>query len=292
MKQILKKTAVAAALTMAFTSAAFAQATLTNGSMTVGIDASGNIRSSGGDGTPGLSYNGNEFINLGTPSSWYALSTGGTVYAQYGSNPLGATTSPSGPTAATTLAVGGLNVSMTSVLTAPNKMSTMVTLTNAAGGVGDISGVRWGVGFDPDQGVPNGDGFETYNVIQGQGGSAAVLAGVASNTNLAITLSNTTLGGANDVRAYINDVPFADCCSAVNPAFAFANAQSVGYGAFEDASISLSYDVGTVADNSSVTFGYEYTISAIPEPETYALLLAGLGLMGFVARRRRNSLAA
>lgn len=30
-------------------------------------------------------------------------------------------------------------------------------------------------------------------------------------------------------------------------------------------------------------------VSAVPEPETYALLLAGLGLMGFVARRRRAS---
>jgi hypothetical protein len=30
----------------------------------------------------------------------------------------------------------------------------------------------------------------------------------------------------------------------------------------------------------------------IPEPETYMMLLAGLGLMGFVARRRQRSLAA
>ena len=29
-------------------------------------------------------------------------------------------------------------------------------------------------------------------------------------------------------------------------------------------------------------------ISAVPEPETYAMLLAGLGLLGFSARRRRN----
>lgn len=29
-------------------------------------------------------------------------------------------------------------------------------------------------------------------------------------------------------------------------------------------------------------------VNAIPEPETYAMLLAGLGLMGFVARRRRK----
>ena len=32
-------------------------------------------------------------------------------------------------------------------------------------------------------------------------------------------------------------------------------------------------------------------VAAIPEPETYAMLLAGLGLMGFVARRRQRKFA-
>lgn len=32
------------------------------------------------------------------------------------------------------------------------------------------------------------------------------------------------------------------------------------------------------------------TVAAIPEPETYALMMAGLGAMGFVARRRKKAL--
>ncbi|MFZ4478906.1 MAG: FxDxF family PEP-CTERM protein [Rhodoferax sp.] len=33
-------------------------------------------------------------------------------------------------------------------------------------------------------------------------------------------------------------------------------------------------------------------VTAVPEPETYAMMLAGLGLMGFTARRRRQSAAS
>jgi len=31
-----------------------------------------------------------------------------------------------------------------------------------------------------------------------------------------------------------------------------------------------------------------YTVTAVPEPETYAMFLAGLGMIGFMARRRRK----
>ncbi len=37
--------------------------------------------------------------------------------------------------------------------------------------------------------------------------------------------------------------------------------------------------------------GFFGTVSAVPEPETYAMLLAGLGLMGVIARRRKASRA-
>jgi len=32
-----------------------------------------------------------------------------------------------------------------------------------------------------------------------------------------------------------------------------------------------------------------WTVAAVPEPESYAMMLAGLGLMGFIARRRKQS---
>lgn len=36
-------------------------------------------------------------------------------------------------------------------------------------------------------------------------------------------------------------------------------------------------------------YGGSLNVTPVPEPETYAMLLAGLGLMGFTARRRKNN---
>ena len=42
-----------------------------------------------------------------------------------------------------------------------------------------------------------------------------------------------------------------------------------------------------VQDNTSGLTNYAFRVNAVPEPETYAMLLAGLGVMGAVARRRK-----
>ena len=36
------------------------------------------------------------------------------------------------------------------------------------------------------------------------------------------------------------------------------------------------------------THAFELSISPVPEPETYGMMLAGLGLFGFIAYRRKN----
>ena len=44
----------------------------------------------------------------------------------------------------------------------------------------------------------------------------------------------------------------------------------------------------TGTPGSQASYSGELSVTAVPEPETYALLLAGLGVVGFVCARRRG----
>ena len=43
-----------------------------------------------------------------------------------------------------------------------------------------------------------------------------------------------------------------------------------------------------VAEDTGQPNSMLFVLSPVPEPETYAMLLAGLGLMGFMTRRRKT----
>lgn len=45
---------------------------------------------------------------------------------------------------------------------------------------------------------------------------------------------------------------------------------------------------GSMAGDTSGSFGGAIMLAPVPEPETYGMMLAGLGLVGFLARRRKD----
>jgi hypothetical protein len=87
---------------------------------------------------------------------------------------------------------------------------------------------------------------------------------------------------ANVAGGYVADATLADDASLVTPVSVFLPAEA-GNAALLQLRVlttnAMGSDEWVGIDDISIT-------GAIPEPETYAMLLAGLGLLGFAARRR------
>jgi hypothetical protein len=49
---------------------------------------------------------------------------------------------------------------------------------------------------------------------------------------------------------------------------------------------------GTIKTNDAITYSGNMVLSPVPEADAYAMLMAGLGVVGFVARRRKIAVAA
>jgi hypothetical protein len=185
-----------------------------------------------------------------------------------------------------------------------------ITTATAAGVITDISGVGGGLG---SFGVLNNsivpkqlnliktfDSVAAINVVftvvhaQGAGGPYSVTETITNNTGVTWTdfhLSIPTGMVFNNFQSasltgFTLDSPPASGSHDLN----FTG--SLASGATTTAKFNLTLPDPGAGNYTSLTLmqSPSVSVSPIPEPETYGMLMAGLGLMGFVVRRRTTTL--
>ena len=225
-----------------------------------------------------------DIITPGNPFAFYGIGINGDYAVAGGglsANPFHSVTfSASGNGNNFALTVGGtykgLQIQQTlSFAKDSNVIHTTVVLTNTT--TASLNDVVYGVGLDPDQDAYAGS-HNTQNSILGQGVDASVSA-TGPLSNVAITLSNTSGWAATNANvSHWTTNPY----DLTGPVINSGNGDSI---------INLGYNLGSIAAGSQRSLGYDYTISsvsAVPEPGTYGMMLAGIGLLGLVARRKRT----
>jgi hypothetical protein len=160
-------------------------------------------------------------------------------------------------------------------------------------------------------GVPSGMSLGVYSFTGGTGNTtqtlsqaisiadhAALIDSSAAVYDFSILVQSRKLGAALDVAR--GEVRFMDANGSLTSTLTFAD-QAVNSGVYDwdwvqmDGVVPVatrSIEVLLIAtrNGGSSSDGYfdtaRLSVAAVPEPETYALMLAGLGLVGFAARRR------
>jgi len=164
------------------------------------------------------------------------------------------------------------STTVTNFLVAVNNSNSHDSVTNGASNADATSGNAWfdnGTGMDKFAGL---SGFDSTNKFDGTyAAGTGVLAGEAKALPFyMVVASNTDPFGKATMTPFGFDV---DGDGVVE----FDNNGAVDGGTSE-------YGLWTLQGNTLT-----YAV-AVPEAETYAMMLAGLGLVGFMVRRRRNAI--
>ena len=196
--------------------------------------------------------------------------------------------------------IGSLNVSSDS------------NWTTYLGLVGNLSSTKWAVVGnlqDTVVGINNANGSKllvtSASLPTATNGQVAAAAGQVNNTFL-LDLADATPAAVNNSYVFDSSVGTAKNWanieqSNINSTVPFSIANNVGDAAnFYQLvrSSNRSTTAGTVSTVlSQASTGYQWQFdgstvvaaAAVPEPETYAMLLAGLAIVGGIARRRRRA---
>lgn len=117
--------------------------------------------------------------------------------------------------------------------------------------------------------------------------------GTASNvgvaaTNVAISFGSSAFSGISNFAGYLNGNPLSfESSSFKYPGFTTLVSVLTGGSLLGPGLHTLTFS-GTT-NGSTASYGGSIMAAPVPEPETYAMLLAGLAVMGGIARRRMKT---
>ena len=285
---LFHKTALAGASLSLGASAFAAPVVIQNGYVKAGVSDYGTLGSNSNN-PPGIlfdatgtgNYGVNDFLTPGTPfEGFYIQSSAGTSSANNtgstdftGSAPT-STSATSASWTGTSSLYGITNTYSLATVGGRSAIAIHTVLSNLSGV--DITGLQFLRTLDPDPDVNAFGSYYTVNSVPDS--STACGTGTSSGQTICITTSSSYSHLAGVSRDWSSD-----------PAVYLAGVND-GNG---DYAIGLAFDFGTLAAGGSIAFDYAYAagatigdVTAVPEPGNIALLLAGLGALGIVRRRR------
>jgi len=109
----------------------------------------------------------------------------------------------------------------------------------------------------------------------------------ASATNVEISFGGPSFGGIDNFAAWLNNVPLQWSLSqSTNKGITVSTQVLSGSTTLPAGTFQLT--ISGIADAGGASYGGNIVATPVPEPETLAMMLAGLGALAFVAGRRQN----